>query len=376
MAIPKGRKKKVVRRRAKTGVGAAPLDKGFDAVKYYFHNEVDKKEFASCIKTYVKNNFNKNDSKAILCNPEYKFTMHSHYACISFWLNSGLEKCDRVSYWEESLNKFLGTLVESGRELEMERLIAKKDSDKVVSLSPQQRLANKISNTIMQDLLEFEDSWIEGESPSIDLYSLFKKHGLSGSSVSPVRDIVEGWLSDYEDAYHKRCDQAVEGYSYLTRPQLNKRVKQCQEMLADLDRIKSAARASRNVRVKAPRAADKQIAKVQYKKEDSDFKIASIPPIKIVGAMRLYVFNTKYRELTEYVTENAKGFEVSGTSIKNFDKVNSRTIKLRKPQEFLPEILNRTSKQIDKAISGLSTKTKSANGRLNKDTILLRVMDK
>ena len=61
------------------------------------------------------------------------------------------------------------------------------------------------TNTIMQDLLDYEDGWIEGEKSYIDLYALFKKHGLPASATAAVRGIVEGWLLDYEDAYHKRC---------------------------------------------------------------------------------------------------------------------------------------------------------------------------
>lgn len=376
MAIPRAKKKKVIRSRTRSGVAATPTDKGYGTAKYYFHNEVDKKDYSSCIKTYIKGNYDRGDVKAIESNPEYKFTMYSHYACIAFWLNSGLEKTEEVVYWEASLKKHLGELLEKGRDILTEKLLAAKDSDKVISLTPQQRLANKIGNTIMQDLMDLEDSWIEGEDGDIDLYSLFKKHGLAGSSVSPVRSIVENWLLDYEDAYLKRCDQAVEGYSHLTKTKLKKRVNLCKEMLNDLDRIKSAARANRAVKAKQPRAADKQISRIKYKKEDSDFKLVSIPPVKIIGSIRLYAFNTKTRTLHEYVTESPNGFEVKGTTIQNFDKVSSRSVKLRKPDEVLPIILNKSSTQIRKEWDKLKTKVYIPNGRINNDTILLRVMDK
>ena len=125
----------------------------------------------------------------------------------------------------------------------------------------------------MQDLLDLEDCWMNGESPSIDLYALFKKHGLAGSSVAPVRSLVSGWLLHYSDAYHKRCEQAVEGYSHLTPKQLKYRVELCDQMLSDLEAIASAARANRAVRSKKPRPADKQVSKVKYKKEDTEFKL-------------------------------------------------------------------------------------------------------
>lgn len=147
-------------------------------------------------------------------------------------------------------------------------------------------------------------------------------------------------------------------------------------MVDDLNRLKMATKAIRQPRVKKPKAIDKQIAKVQFKKEDHEFKVASINPVKIVGAFRLYTFNTKTRALTELVTEDVNGFEISGTSIKNFDTGLSRSVKLRKPEEFLKIVLNKMPKQIDIEWKKLTTKTTAANGRLNTDTILLKVLSK
>jgi len=376
MAIPKSTKKKTARATRRVGVNAAPIEKGFDEVQYYFQNQVEKKQALDQIKTYVKNNFNKKDIQFILVNPDWKLLISYATAATCFWYNSGLEESDKSAYWKSAADKRLANLVESGKALHYEKLQAKHDSDKVVLLSPQQRLQNKISNTIMQDLLDLEDQWIDGEKASIDVYGLFRKHGLSGSATLPVRQVVEGWLLDYEDAYHKRCEQAVEGYSHLKRPELNRRIKECQTMLDDLDRIKSAAKAQRKVKVSKVQSIDKQVAKIKYKKEDTDFKIVSIQPAQIISKTRLYVFNTKYRRLTEYVTFDPKGFIISGTTIKNFDKETSRTITLRKPLDILPEVVRCTPRQLTKLLDGIKTKPATPNGRINEDTILLRTLDK
>jgi len=375
MAIPKRTRKKTVRARTRSGIGAAPVEKGFDAVLYYFQNEVDRKTNIELIKTFVKSTFSKADAKNIIANPDYKFIQLA-YGATAFWYNSGQPATERSEYWKNAIIKRLGDFIDSGKIILKEKALEKKIETNVVSLSPMQRLQIKIGNTIMQDLLDLEDQWMDGEKATIDLYGLFKKHGLTGSATLPVRQVVEGWLLDYEDAYHKRCEQAVEGYSHLKRPELNHRIKACQDMLLDLDKIKSAAKAVRKTRVKQPKAADKQVSKVKYLKEDLEFKLVSINPIQMVGKVRLYTFNTKTRMLTEYITQSINGFEFSGTSIKNIDNVNSRTVKLRKPDEFLPLVLNKTLKQIDTEWKKLTTKTSVPNGRLNNDTILLRVMDK
>ena len=368
-------KKKVLRARARTGLAGIPVDKGFNAVKDYFHLQVDRKDCVSQVKTWIKKNFPE-PSKYILANPEYHFSM-THHAATAFWYNNDLYKNNDAdgNTAKEFLNNLFDKmipLIEKGKVIYEE----KQKANNIVSISPAVKLMRKINNTIMQELLDLEDKWIDGDDATINIYDRFKYHGLTNTAISHVKPMIEGWLLDYEDAYYKRCDQAVEGYSHLKRSTLNHRIKVCKAMLEDLERIRSATKATRNVKVKRPKSVDKQVAKVQYKKEDNDYKIVSINPIQIPTKTRLYAFNTKSKMVIEYVTESTNGFEISGSTIKNFTKGLSRTICLRKPLDFLPIVLQKTPKQIDAAWQTLKTKTKVPNGRINKDTILLRVLDK
>ena len=373
----KGRKstKKIARAKARTGLAGVPVDKGFNAVKDYFHLQVDRKDCIQQVKTWVKKNFPE-PSKYILANPEYHFSM-THHAATAFWYNNDLYKNNDAdgNTAKEFLNNLFDKmipLIEKGKVIYEE----KQKANNIVSISPAVKLMRKINNTIMQELLDLEDKWIDGDDATINIYDRFKYHGLTNTAISHVKPMIEGWLLDYEDAYYKRCDQAVEGYSHLKRSTLNHRIKVCKAMLEDLERIRSATKATRNVKVKRPKSVDKQVAKVQYKKEDNDFKIVSINPIQIPTKSRLYAFNTKSKMVIEYITESVNGFEISGSTIKNFSKGLSRTICLRKPLDFLPIVLQKTPKQIDAAWQTLKTKTKVPNGRINKDTILLRVLDK
>ena len=376
-ALKGKRTKKKIRARARTGLAGVPTNKGFDFLKNYFHMEVDRKDCISQVKTWVKKNHGPY-AKYILSHPEYKFAM-THDAATAFWYNNdihkeygeGLDNQKACEFLEHLMDKTI-LMIESGKELYNNR----KEETKVVSISPTVKLLRKINNTIMQDLLFLEDAWMNGKEAVINLYDRYKFHGLTGAAVGPVKITVEGWLLDYEDAFYKRCDQAVEGYSHLKRSTLNHRIKVCKAMLEDLERIRSATKASRNVKVKRPKSIDKQVSRVQYKKEDNDFKIVSINPIQIPTKTRLYAFNTKNKMVTEYITESPNGFEISGSTIKNFSKDLSRTICLRKPLDFLPIVLQKTPNQINDAWKLLKTKTKVPNGRINKDTILLRVLDK
>ena len=88
----------------------------------------------------------------------------------------------------------------------------------------------------------------------------------------------------------------------------------------------------------------------------------------------MFVFNTKYKQLTYYETEDPKGFIISGSTIKNFNPELSKVTKLRKPDEILPQILNKSEFQIKKIWKGLTTKIYQPTGRINKDCVLMRVI--
>ena len=94
----------------------------------------------------------------------------------------------------------------------------------------------------------------------------------------------------------------------------------------------------------------------------------------IPGKEVLFVYNTKSRKLIQYNTNSTKGFEVSGTTIKNICE-KSRQTTLRKPEDILPLILKKSIKQIDKLVwDTVTTKISTPNGRINADCILLRAI--
>lgn len=375
--VARSKKKKPVRVARRVGVYASPINKGFRAVMFYFQTEVSREDAIDQIKAYVKSSdIPKEEQNYILANPDYNILCTYYCAAAAFWVNTDQTASKDSEFWKDALDKRLSELVETGKPLYYEKLESAASTANVVSLSPHQRLQQKIGQTIMQDLEDLEDAWINGEKVSIDVYGLFRKHGLGGSATIPVRKAIEGWLLQYEDAYHKRCEQSVEGYSHLKRSELNRRIKECKAMLEDLDRIKSVAKARRAVKIKKAPSIDKQVSKVKYKKEDTEFKVASIKPVQVIGKKRLFVFNTKYRKLTEYVTEDPKGFIIEGTTIKNFSKHSSRTITLRKPLDVLPLVSSQTTKQFGKVLDGIKAKPSVPTGRLNEDTILLKADSK
>jgi len=299
--------------------------------------------------------------------------MYTHLAAAIYWKKTGMDFDDVSTAYLNRVKEYYDDLIEPGKQklgLEVE---SKPDVKKP---NPQELLAQKVWSTVMVDIDRLEDEWTEGKKTDIKLYDLFKTHDLKAMAVPIVLKRVERWLSEYDDAYNKNCRQAVEGYSHLPRAELKRRLGVVKGMIADLERIKATKKVTRAPRVPKARAADKQIQRLQYLKECTENKLMSVNPIQIPGAYRLFTFNVKTRMLTEYVTSSTSGFEVKGTTINNIDTEKSRCTRLRKPEVFIPIALSKTPKQIDNEWNKLTTKTSVPNGRINKDTILLRIMDK
>lgn len=245
----------------------------------------------------------------------------------------------------------------------------------VVVLSPAERLRNKVRDTIISDLDTMEDAWCEQNDVSINVYDLMKGHDLKGSVPSQmVKDWAQARLDDYICARDKEDEQCVEGFKHIPAARLKKRIKILEQIIADAESFAQSVKAVRAPRKKKPKAATSQVSKIKYQKESSEYKISSIDPAQIVGAMRVLTFNTKNRELTEYVSYRREGFEIKGTTLQHFDTEQSRKTKLRKPEEMIKLALTKSAKQIDNAWQKLTTKSSAPNGRFNEDTIILRVM--
>ena len=86
------------------------------------------------------------------------------------------------------------------------------------------------------------------------------------------------------------------------------------------------------------------------------------------------MFNTKYRTLQRYDALGPAGLSIKGTTLKGYDKDLSVGKKLRKPEQVLPRVLDGGKLILRKVIDEINSKESNPNGRINGDTILLRVI--
>ncbi|ASD50522.1 hypothetical protein FDI24_gp241 [Acidovorax phage ACP17] len=99
--------------------------------------------------------------------------------------------------------------------------------------------------------------------------------------------------------------------------------------------------------------------------------IEGIPPERMVGAKKAYVFDTKARKLTVFVATEA-GFTFSGTTLKNIDAAKTSEKTVRKPEELFAGVQPSMS-ALNKIYGLIKAKEGTANGRFNESMIVLCV---
>lgn len=240
------------------------------------------------------------------------------------------------------------------------------------------KMVAKVWKTVIMELDVMLDGWIRlrsGEIPQkIDLHSILIDQNVPGPGCKIVSAWLDRHIAELTAAIDNTCPQTREGYSFLTTKEMKHRRSLFQEMRADVDKFSGHKKATRKVRTKKTPSAEKQISKLNYLRSSSEYKVTSVMPVRIPNSHRLFTFNVKTRILSIYTAQSASGLSVKGSKIMNTDG-SASAYRLRKPDDILPAILSKTDKQIDKLISDLTTKPSVPNGRINEDTVLVRIFD-
>jgi len=353
----------ILKKRKQLGLAGAPTEGSFDIFKAYLHQECDSKDYAEVVRNYVKRNYSKEEAADILKVPTYEYAT-SHTAGFCYWQTLNNEFTGR---YENALNYLKDKFEELRLKGSQIKVVDKPKS----AITPIMRQQYHVYATVLDDLYRIEDKWHVNEEMKYDLYRNCIIHDIKRF------DEIEQWINehllDYRAVINKEDEQIMEAYAHIKTATIKKRIKQLEGFLSDINNLKQSKRAVRKVSVKKVKTADKQVEKLKYQKENMEFKLTSIIPMRIPGKMNLYTFNTKTRQLTVFISESPDGLMVSGSTIKKFDKTKSVVFKLRKPEDIIPQIMSKTPKQILKLIDSIKAVKKSPTGRINDQTILLRI---
>ena len=218
------------------------------------------------------------------------------------------------------------------------------------------------------------DNFILNDCRKTD-FNLFKYlQGANSPKVfgTAIKGLLDQRINEITQVPHD--EQLAEAYGCYTAAQRGRLENFLLELIEDGQRWADFKKANQKVRVKKAKPAGVQVAKLQYLREFTELGLTSVSAPGIIGAQQLWVYNTKNKKLGCYLATGSTGFSVRGTSLQGYDPEASVQRTLRKPAEITKLTLEAGKVQLRKILSDLTTSETKLNGRINSETILLRIL--
>ena len=269
-----------------------------------------------------------------------------------------------------SLNRYLKETLDSAI------YIPEPVQQKVVVSAPKPSIQDAMKEKISEYLGELEGSFdsVVTNKEDFSLYKNMQANQIPKPYVNDIKEWSKNKLREYITVYEGKDSQLVEGYSNITKRELKSIVKMLAQFIEDCDKYSEFKKANRKPRIVKAKPASVQVKNLKYKKEDTELGITSVDPAEIIGAQQVWVFNSKTRKLALYKTDSAMGIVVKGSSFQNYDPEMGCQKTLRKPADQLKDLMGATKVQLRKYMDSVSSKASPANGRMNVDTLILRVI--
>lgn len=233
--------------------------------------------------------------------------------------------------------------------------------------SIQQRMDDK-AHELAGEIDGAIDEFVLTKKSDFSVKAYFATNNVSAPIAKRIGDLYVKTAAELREALAGDDKQLVEGYSHLSKRELKKFAEFVEQIITDCNQAVQTAKATRAPRARKAVPLSKQVAKVKYLKEFAELKLKSVKPEDMIGAKEVWVYNTKYRKVQVYKSDS--GLAVKGTTLIGFDVVESKSMTLRKPEDFFKGV-SMTKRPLNAAFKTLKTKPATPNGRINEECIIL-----
>ena len=323
----------------------------------YMCTNSEAKEY---IVTYLKNLGRVNDAKKIKSVPDNLIPTTVAWVCRL--LSRGFTlPTDTQDYINDRIKETYKYVQETKEE----------DSKPVVSIQDRMR---ERTHDILGEIEGMIDDYIY-DKVEFSMYEWLQSNNIPAAYATSIISKFTPVLDELLEAYEGKCEQLKEGYRHLKKSEIKNLISFYNTLIEDAERYSSNTKKVKKARKPRTISVEKKIKNLKYQKEDATYKIASVSPEKVIGAMELWTFNTKYKTITRLTAIDRGGLQVKGTSITNFDESSSVTMSVgrKDPNEFLKRILEGGKLVLRKVFDEIKTEKPLAY-RINENTILLRVV--
>ena len=234
----------------------------------------------------------------------------------------------------------------------------------------QEHIAAKV-NSLLGDIDYAIDVW---DVEVFNTYKYLTDKQVSSTIASKIPEQYQELIDEVTEALEGKSKQLKEAYAFMNVSEKRTFINFVKKIQTDAERYAENHKPVRKARKAKQFTAKEKIAKLSFLDEDTDNKVASIDPSKIIGAELLFLFNSKTNQLSYYHAMDRGGLDVTGTTIKNFDTDISTVKKLgAKTTYFLDRILGGGKIVLNKIMNEINSKASKVTGRVNNNMIILKV---
>lgn len=216
-----------------------------------------------------------------------------------------------------------------------------------------------------------DDFITKSKLPKFDVY--LKAHEVPAASAKLIPTFYEKTITELQEVLKGEDEQLVEGYSNFTKTQIRKLLKQYEAIIEACEQQSVTARKIRKTRVVKEKSASVIAKSVKFMKELPELQLKSERPEKIVGATEVRVFNTKYNLIQVYRAEKNSKLSVKGTTIIGYSVTDSFSKPIRHAEQ-VKNFAEMTKKTFEQALNNIKNKSRTVNGRINENCIIVKVM--
>jgi len=247
----------------------------------------------------------------------------------------------------------------------------------IVAPSAVKTIQDRLNEKTSEHLAHFEgmyDEVVAGGTVDPRAYDYLVTNAVPQSQIRKFEELFMARKTELGEALGRVDEQIAEAYRHYKASDYKRHHAFIQSILDALDQYRNVKKTQKKVRVKRAPNKEKVVSKIKYMKEEKTLKLVSINPVDIIGSQELWCYNTKTRKLYKYVADSVTGpLGIKGTTITGYNESASIGKTLRKPEEKLKEFFKAGKVQLRKFLEDIKATEVAGNGRLNSDTILLKV---
>lgn len=247
----------------------------------------------------------------------------------------------------------------------------------IVAPSAVKTIQDRLNEKTSEHLAYFEglyDEVVAGRTVDARAYDYLVLNSVPQSQIKKFEELFMARKTELGEALGRADEQITEAYRHYKASDYKRHHAFIQSILDALDQYRNVKKTQKKVRAKHAPNKEKVVSKVKYLKEEKTLKLVSINPVDIIGSQELWCYNTKTRKLYKYVADSVTGpLNIKGTTITGYNESASIGKTLRKPEEKLKEFFKAGKVQLRKFIEDIKATEVAGNGRLNSDTVLLKV---